>query len=81
MATAYIGSEPFTDCYNDGAPWILGLTRHKEQLSSNVLTLRIKGFGSSTENIFLEDNVDRIKGQHPAIYKLKAVKDYQYTIN
>lgn len=81
MATAYIGSEPFTDCYNDGAPWILGLTRHKEQFNSNVLTLRIKGFGSSTENIFLEDNVDRIKGQHPAIQKLKVVKDYQYTID
>jgi len=81
MATAYIGSEPFTDCYNDGAPWILGLTRYKEQFSSNALTLRIKGFGDSTENIFLEDNVDRIKGQHPAIQKLKVVKDYQYTID
>ncbi|MEN5380606.1 beta-galactosidase [Sphingobacterium kitahiroshimense] len=81
MATAYIGSEPFTDCYNDGAPWILGLTRYKEQLSSNALTLRIKGFGDSTENIFLEDNVDRIKGQHPAIQKLKVAKDYQYTLD
>ncbi|MBB2949499.1 beta-galactosidase [Sphingobacterium sp. JUb56] len=81
VATAYIGSEPFTDCYNDGAPWILGLTRYKEQLNSNVLTLRIKGFGPSTEDIFLEDNVDSIKGQHPAIQKLKVAKDYQYTLD
>lgn len=80
VATAYIGPEPSTDCYNDGTPWVLGVSRHKEQLQGNPLTLRIKGFGPSTDNIFLEDNVDRIKGQHPAIQKLNVVKDYTYRV-
>jgi len=81
VATAYMGSEPLTDCYNDGAPWIVGVSRHKESLQGNPLTLRIKGFGSSTEKIFLEDHVDRIKGQRPAIHKLKVVKDYTYILD
>lgn len=80
-ATAYIGDEPFTDTYNDGAPWLLGVSRKKEELNADKLIVRITGFGANTEDIFLEDNVDRIKSQFPAIKNVKLVKDYTYKVN
>lgn len=80
VATAYIGQEPFTDFYNNGSSWILGLTRKKVELANNPLVLRIKGFGDSAQNIFLEKHVDRIRGQFPAIRQVKGVKDYTYII-
>jgi hypothetical protein len=80
-ATAYIGDEPFTDTYNDGAPWLLGVSRKKEELNTDKLMVRITGFGANTQDIFLEDNVDRIKSQFPAIKNVKLIKDYTYTVN
>ncbi len=80
-ATAYIGEEPFTDSYNDGTPWILGVSRKKEELLNDKLTVRITGFGADTQDIFLEDNFDRIKSQFPAIKNAKMVKDYTYSVN
>ncbi|MFU1855704.1 beta-galactosidase [Sphingobacterium sp. NGMCC 1.201703] len=80
-ATAYIGNEPFTDTYNNGAPWLLGVSRKKEELNTNKLIVRITGFGADTQNIFLEDNVDRIKSQYPAIKTVNILKNYTYIVD
>jgi hypothetical protein len=80
-ATAYIGEEPFTDSYNDGTPWILGLSRKKEELANDKLIVRITGFGADTQEIFLEENFYLIKSQFPAIKHAKVVKDYTYSVN
>ncbi|MCY4780036.1 beta-galactosidase [Sphingobacterium sp. UT-1RO-CII-1] len=81
VATAYIGSEPFTDRYHDGSSWILGLNRHKEALQDNSLLLRIKGFVGSTADIFLEEDVDREGSMVPKVQKVVVKSDYSYTIN
>lgn len=49
-------------------------------MANNPFVLRIKGFGDSAQNIFLEKHVDRIKGQFPEIHEVKGVKDYTYVI-
>lgn len=79
IATVYIGNQQVNDYYYNGAEWILGVSRYKDLLNLHPLTIKIKGFETGNENIYLERYLDRTKCVNPEIVNMKLKQDCRYT--
>jgi len=76
IASAYIGQQQVNDHYYDGSEWILGLSRYQHLLAANPLIIRIKGFESMDEEIYLEKFASQSEGMTPRIIDTKITQEY-----
>lgn len=80
VANAYLNGQLIGDSFNNGADWILSLSRMKESITVNPLTIRIDGLKSADAPIYLEKNVDPKKWVNPTINKINIIKEHRFTL-
>lgn len=81
VASVFIGDLQVNDYYFNGDKWILGVSRYKELLRKDPMIIKIKGFETGEENIYLERNIDRSKCVNPQITDIKLKRDYTSSIS
>lgn len=81
VASVYIGGKQVNDYYYNGEKWILGISRYWNLLEQKPLIIKIKGFETGEENIYLERHLDRKKCIHPAIVQMVWKPDYSFSMD
>ena len=81
VARVYINDKQVNDYYYNGAEWILGVSRYRGLLEQNPLIIKIKGFKTGDEQIYLERHIDRKKCIHPKIVHMEWKPDYRFSMN
>lgn len=81
VARVYINDKQVNDYYYNGAEWILGVSRYCGLLEQTPLIIKIKGFKTGDEQIYLERHIDRKKCIHPKIVHMEWKTDYRFSMN
>ena len=79
-ADAYIGNQLVNDFLFDGSDWIFGINRYQNQLVSNPLTIRIKGFDKEDMPIYFEKGTDLSNSTNPIIKHVNVKKEYRFNL-
>lgn len=80
VANAYLNGQLIGDSFNNGTEWILSLSRMKESIEVNPLTIRIDGLQSVDAPIYLEKDVDPERWLTPTINKINIIKEHRFTL-
>ena len=77
-ANAYVGEKLINDFLFDGSDWIIGINRYTDQLLSNPLTIRIKGFETGDPPVYFEKGTDLKNCTTPVINYVLVKKEYRF---
>ena len=78
VANAYLNGDLVGDSYFDGTDWILSLSRLKESIDTNPMTIRIDGLKSADAPIYFEKNVNPADCVVPTISDIQVKQEYRF---
>ena len=80
VANAYLNGDLVGDSYFDGTDWILSLSRLRESIDTNPMTIRIDGLKSADAPIYFEKNVNPADCVVPTISDIEVKQEYRFTL-
>lgn len=81
IANAYLNGDLVGDSYFDGTEWILSLSRLRESIDTNPMTIRIDGLKSADVPIYFEKNVDPAECVVPTISDIQVKQEYRFKLD
>ena len=81
VANAYLNGDLVGDSYFDGTAWILSLSRLRESIETNPMTIRIDGLKSADAPIYFEKNVDPAECVVPTISDIQVKQEYRFKLD
>jgi hypothetical protein len=79
-ANAYVGEKLINDFLFNGSDWIIGINRYADQLLSNPLVIRIKGFDTEDPPVYFEKGTDLKNCTTPVINRVLVKNEYRYCL-